>query len=184
MTNQEHNPNEAAITEKAGKRAYELLDEYHGCAQCILVALQEAFGLENDMLAKASVLLSGGVGGARVSACGLISGACLALGIKYGRDVSMLKGPADKAIEQELAGLQTAGRLCKWFEREFGSMNCSELRFSHLGTELNNKVPWQKQMEDDLGMRTYCCEMATETAKRAAALMINPNLGILELDQL
>jgi hypothetical protein len=184
MTNQEHNPSNAAIIEKAGKRAYELLDEYHGCAQCILVALQETFGLEDDILAKASVLLSGGVGGTRVSACGLISGACLALGIKYGRDVSMLKGPADKAIAQELAGLDPAGKLCKWFEREFGTMNCNELRFSHLGTELNSKVPWQKQMEDDLGIRAYCCELAIETAKRAAALMINPNMGILELDQL
>jgi hypothetical protein len=38
-------------------------------------------------------------------------------------------------------------------------------------------------MEDDLGIRTYCCELTTETARRAAALMINPNLGILELEQ-
>ena len=183
MTDQEHNPNNAAIIEKAGKRAYELLDEYRGCAQCVFVALQEAFGLEGDILAKASVLLSGGVGGTRTSACGLLTGACLALGIKYGRDISMLKGPADTAIEQEQSGLETAGKLCKWFEREFGTMNCSEIRFAHLGTELNNKVPWQKQMEDDLGMRIHCCELATETARRAAALMINPNMGILELEQ-
>ncbi len=183
MTNQEQNSNNAAIMDKAGKRAYELLDEYHGCAQCTLVALQEAFGLEADILSKASVLLSGGVGGTRTSACGLLTGACLALGIKYGRDISMLKGPADKAIEQEKSGLEAAGKLCKWFEREYGTMTCSEIRFSHIGTDLNNKIPWQKQMEDDLGMHIHCCEMATETARKAAALMINPNMGILELEQ-
>jgi hypothetical protein len=40
--------------DKIEKRAYELARTIHGCAQCPLLALQEAFNLKDDMLFKAA----------------------------------------------------------------------------------------------------------------------------------
>jgi len=178
-SNQQQKPVNAATVEKAGKRARELLQTYHGCAQCTLVALQQVCGMEDEMLSKASVLLSGGVGGIQ-SVCGVLTGACLALGTKYGRDTSYLKGTEEDAVAKENEGMEVAGKLCKWFEREFGSTTCAGLRKAHMGTDLNNKIPWQKQMADDLNMRGRCLDIAEKTARRTAAMLDNPNLGILD----
>jgi C_GCAxxG_C_C family probable redox protein len=165
--------------DKVEKRAYELLDKYHACAQCSLFAIQEVFEMRDDLLAKAAVGLSGGVGGMR-SACGALTGCALALGIKYGRDVSALQGDAEAAIEEEYAALEPVARLAKWFEREFGSIDCGEIRRSFMGTELNRLVPWQQKWIEELGMHDYCAKLVAKTARRAAAMLINQNLGILE----
>ena len=165
--------------DKVEKRAYELLDKYHGCAQCSLLAIQEVFELKDDLMTKAAVGLSGGVGGMR-SACGALTGCALALGIKYGREISALQGDAEEAIEKEYAAMEPVAKLAKWFEREFGTIICADIRKSFMGTELSRLVPWQYEWAQELGMHDYCAELVAKTARRAAAMLINPNLSILE----
>jgi len=167
------------ILDKVEKRAYELLDTYHGCSQCSLLAIQEVLGMRDDMMAKAAVVLSGGVGGMN-SACGALTGSALALGMKYGRDVSYLAGPADEAVEVEYTAIEQVTKLAKWFEREFGSIVCRDIRRAFMGTELNRRIPWQNEWMEELGMHKHCCEVVARTARRAAALLENPNLGILD----
>ena len=168
-----------ATLDKVEKRAYELIDKYHGCSQCSLLAVQEVCGMRDDMLAKASIGLAGGVGSMR-SACGALTGSALALGMKYGRDVSALEGPAEKAIEIEYAALEPVAKLAKWFEREFGSIVCRDIRTAFMGTELSREVPWQKQWIKELGIHEHCSKIVAKTARRAAAMLDNPNLSILD----
>jgi len=168
-----------AILDKVEKRAYELIDKYHGCSQCSLLAIQEVCGMKDDVMAKASIGLAGGVGSMR-SACGALTGSALALGMKYGRDVSYLKGPAEKAIEVEHAALEPVARLAKWFEREFGSITCRDIRKAFMGTELNREIPWQKQWMEELGIHEHCSKIVARTARRAAAMLEKPDLSILD----
>lgn len=168
-----------AILDKVEKRAYELIDKYHGCSQCSLLAIQEVCGMKDDVMVKASIGLAGGVGGMR-SVCGALTGSALALGMKYGRDVSYLKGPAEKAIEVEHAALEPVTKLAKWFEREFGSIDCRDIRRAHMGTELNREIPWQKQWLQELGIHEHCSKIVAKTARRAAAMLENPDLGIVD----
>jgi len=165
--------------DRVQKRAYELVRKYHGCAQCSLLAIQEVCELRDDLLSKASVGLSGGVGGMG-SACGALTGTALALGIKYGRDVSVLEGPEEEAIEIELAAFEPVVKLFKWFEREFGSTICREIQKSFMGTELSDSVPWQKEWMEELGISEHCAQIVAKTARRAAAMLENPNLSILD----
>ncbi len=76
--------------------------------------------------------------------------------------------------------MEQVARLAKWFEREFGSINCAELRRAHMGTDLNMGVPWQNAWADQLGMRPRCGEFAALTARRTLVMLDNPQLGILE----
>jgi C_GCAxxG_C_C family probable redox protein len=168
-----------AVLDKVEKRAYQLIDKYHGCSQCSLLAIQEVCGMRDDMMAKASIGLAGGVGSMR-SVCGALTGSALALGMKYGRDVSALKGPAEKAIEIELAALEPVAKLAKWFEREFGSIVCRDIRKAFMGTELSREIPWQKKWLGELGMHEHCSKIVAKTARRAAALLENPDLSILD----
>jgi C_GCAxxG_C_C family probable redox protein len=168
------------ILDRVEKRACELCDKYQSCAQSSLLSIQEVCNLRDDLMAKAASGLSGGVGGMR-SVCGALSGSSLALGIKYGRDVSYLKGPIEKAMDAEHAALEPVAKLVKWFEREFGSIVCGDLRKSFMGTELSKQIPWQKQWLEELGMHQYCARtLVAKTARRAAAMLQNPNLGILD----
>lgn len=74
------------------KTVTELMGKYHNCAQCTLVGIQIVSGLKDEGLAKASTGFAGGIGGMQ-SVCGALTGATLALGMKYGRDISFLEGP-------------------------------------------------------------------------------------------
>ena len=159
------------LLDRVEKRAYELQEKYHGCAQCGLLAIQEVFGLENEMLFKAASGLSGGVGGMH-SVCGALLGGSLALGLKHGRELSDLQKSPEGAIEKELASMEPVGKLCKWFEREFGSVICSDIRKSFIGVDLDSRIPWQKEMAEELGMHKHCVELARKTARRVAELMI------------
>ena len=160
------------IAERIGERAWELQDKYHFCSQCGLLAIQEAFNLEDDMLFRAATGLSGGIGGLHDSACGALTGGVLALGLKYGRGLSDLEKPPEESIKKGQASIEVAAKLCKWFEREFGSTVCSQLRKSFIGADLDTKVPWQKQMAEELGLRKYCCDLQRKTAKKVAELMM------------
>jgi len=159
------------LLDRVGERAYELQDKYHGCAQCGLLAIQEVFGLEDKMLFKAASGLSGGIG-AMHSVCGALLGGSLALGLKYGRELSDLQKSAEEAMEKEWASFEPVGKLFKWFEREFSSVICSDVRKSFIGVDLDSRVPWQKEMAEELGMHKYCLELARKTARRVTELML------------
>jgi C_GCAxxG_C_C family probable redox protein len=161
------------------KRTIELMGKYNNCAQCTLVAIQEFSGLKDDGLAKASSGLAGGIGGTQ-SVCGALTGAALALGLKYGRDVSYLQGPSEEALQKQGEVIEQVARLAKWFEREFDSVYCADLRKFHMGTELSMGVPWQNEWADRLGMRKRCVEIAAQTAQRALAMLDDPKLNILD----
>jgi C_GCAxxG_C_C family probable redox protein len=178
MTESTKGINQATL-DRVEKRAYELNDKYHGCSQCSLLAIQEACGLRDDMMAKASIGLSGGVAGMR-SACGALTGSALALGMKYGREVGTLDGPAEKAIAIQSAAMEPVAKLAKWFEREFGSIVCRDIRKAFMGTELSPEIPWQKQWMKELGIHEHCAKIVAKTARRAAAMLDNPNLSILD----
>ena len=180
MTDKQDAAMRKEILDRVEKRARELEDKYHGCAQCGLLSIQEVCGLKNDQLSKAASGLSGGVGGMR-SVCGALTGTALALGLKYGRDPNILEGLGEEeAIEKSLAALEPVQKLSRWFEREFGSIVCQELRKSFMGTELSRRIPWQKEWMEELGIHGRCVEIVAKTARRAAAMLENPNLGILE----
>jgi len=109
-----------------------------------------------------------------------LTGSALALGIKYGRDISVLKEPAERAIEIEYAALEPVAKLAKWFEREFGSIVCRDIQKSFMGTELIRQIPWQEEWMEQLGMHQHCVNIVAKTARRATAMLENPNLSILD----
>jgi len=164
--------------DRVEQRARELMQKYHNCSQCSLVAIQEVYGMKNDELAKATSGFASGMGIASV--CGGLIGAALALSTKYGRDVSVFTGTEEEAMEKSRIATENTGKLAKWFEREFGNLTCHDLRKAHLGIELNGGIPWQNELMKELGMNTRCQEIVGKTARRAAAMLDNPALGIME----
>ena len=161
------------------KTVIDLMDRYHNCAQCTLVGIQRVYGIKDENLAKASTGLAGGIGGVQ-SVCGALTGAALALGSKYGRDIQFLDGPPEMAVKAQEISIEQVARLAKWFEREFGSILCKEIRQSHLGTDLKRDVPWQNEWAERLGMRKRCSGIAALTARRVLVMLDDPHLSIVD----
>ena len=97
--------------EKSDK-AVELFKTGACCSQAVFCAFAEDFGMDADTAMKVSAGLGGGVGRMR-EVCGAVTGATLALGMKYGPD----KAAVYPHVQE----------LCARFKAECGSIVCREL---------------------------------------------------------
>jgi len=97
--------------EKSDK-AVELFKTGACCSQAVFCAFAEEFGMDPDTAMKVSAGLGGGVGRMR-EVCGAVTGATLALGLKYGPD----KAAVYPHVQE----------LCARFKAECGSIVCREL---------------------------------------------------------
>ena len=170
------------LLDEVEELARENSEKYGSCSQSTFWAIHKTFGYKDEAMSKAVVVLSGGVCG-MCSVCGALTGSALGLGLKYGRDVNLLEGKTrEEAIEIEHVAVETAQRLAFWFEREFGSIICYELRKSHMGTFMEHFYgpSWHREVYEELGTPEFCRTLISKTARRAAAIMQDPNLSILE----
>jgi len=102
------------LCEKAVKR----FDEGYNCAQSVLLTMLEHWNGENDLVPKIAAGFGGGIGRCG-SVCGALTGAVMALGVKYGSD-----GPS---LEKRLRCYEFAQKLYRQFELKHGSALCREL---------------------------------------------------------
>ncbi len=82
------------------------------CSQAVFGAFAEDFGMDAETAAKVSAGLGGGVGRMRET-CGAVTGAALALGMRFGPDKTAVY-PHVQAV-------------CAKFKRECGSIVCREI---------------------------------------------------------
>jgi C_GCAxxG_C_C family probable redox protein len=155
----------AAIT-LAGQKARECEYIYHGCSQCVLMALGAVFELEADLLVKASSGLAGGIGRMH-SVCGALLAGALALGLKYGRGLNELED-TDKLFRS----MEHVEKLYRRFEEEFGSVVCREIRQMLLGEYIDTKIPEEYERAVKLGLYEKCSALVGRTAEIVAELML------------
>ena len=93
-------------------KAAELFKTGLCCSQAVFCAYAEDFGMDAETAQKVSAGLGGGVGRLR-EVCGAVTGATLALGLKY--------GPDKAAVYPHVQD------LCARFKAECGSIVCREL---------------------------------------------------------
>ena len=94
-------------------------DNYYGCAESTLVALQSIFGLPDPADSSAAIALNGGIAYSR-GMCGAISGAALALGKLAESRMD------DHRLAKKTARLLTQ-QLMAEFDAEFSSTDCRDL---------------------------------------------------------
>jgi hypothetical protein len=105
------------------------LFRYLNCNQATLGTIMDYLGEGDGRLLKVNCQLEGG-GFSAGSTCGVVSGGCLAIGLKYLEDIKM-------GNLRKLACLHALLKdYTSWFEREFGSTLCRErsgVRVNELG---------------------------------------------------
>jgi len=91
---------------------------YH-CAQSVLVAFCEDYGLEIEMAKKVAGAFGGGMGHIG-EVCGAVTGGLMVIGLKHGKYKDDMPLPAEKTYK-------IVKEYIDKFKMEFGSINCTEL---------------------------------------------------------
>jgi C_GCAxxG_C_C family probable redox protein len=101
------------------EKAANYFKQDYNCAQSVLLTMQEYYGTpRNELIPKIATAFGGGIG-RRGSLCGALTGAIMAIGLKYGTEKTV-------RIEKEKA-YQIALEFYNRFAKECGSPFCREL---------------------------------------------------------
>ena len=123
------------------QKAAPLFDKGFNCAESVLIAMSDFLEIKADIIPRIATPFGGGIG-RRGSICGAVSGAIMAIGLKYGR----MEPSEDKEKAYELAL-----RFYERFEKEFGSGLCHDL------IECDLRTPEGKKKAKDLRVHEEKC---------------------------
>ncbi|MHA1274123.1 MAG: C-GCAxxG-C-C family protein [Promethearchaeota archaeon] len=95
------------------------------CAELTLTNILDVLGIDNFFFHNIAIPLAGGFGGYKskkgwMGACGAVAGGCAAIGVIMGGQEKI--NPKHKALV-----MYKASKYCSAFEKEFGSVVCSEI---------------------------------------------------------
>jgi C_GCAxxG_C_C family probable redox protein len=118
-------------------KAAAMFKEGFSCSQAILATYCEQFGLDKEQAYKIGSSFSGGMH--LDQACGAVTGAFMAIGLKYGRtradDVEAKMNTAKKVVE-----------FAKKFKARHGTIACTEL----LGCNISTLEGYEEAKKRDL----------------------------------
>jgi C_GCAxxG_C_C family probable redox protein len=140
------------------EKALALHDAGANCAESVFSVFAPDFGFDAGTALKIACGLGGGVG-RQASVCGAVTGAVLALGLRYGRT-----DPADSAKKMDTYG--KVKEFVEAFTAAKGSIQCKDL----MGCDISTPAGMQKANDEKL-FKTVCVSCIKEAVK-IAELMI------------
>jgi C_GCAxxG_C_C family probable redox protein len=165
------------MAENIAEKAYELGKQYEqdfrGCSQCVLAALQDVTGLRNDDIFKAATGLSGGGGSATDGSCGAYSGAILMLSRLWGRD----RGHFDDTQNVRARTQQMVRKFHDHFIQEYGSVVCRDIQTKLLGRFYYLADPEEAEKFHNAGAHSvHCPEVVGKAARRMVEIIQEEDL--------
>ncbi len=152
---------------KAYALAFEYEQKYGSCAQCVLAAIHDIFGIVDDEVFKSGHVLAGGVGLAGDGSCGALSGGSMALSCKYGRNRENF------GHGSYLKSYKLAKKLHDRFIREYGSCICRDVQKKIFGKSFNLWNPNEyKDFESAGGHKDKCPDVAGKVAMWVAEILL------------
>ncbi len=136
-----------------GDRAAGLFERGYNCAETMVLALAPDDARSPEGIQRAATALGGGIARAGL-ACGCVTGAAIAVGLRLGRT-----SPEDK--ESKERAYAAAAALLRRVEARFGTTECRRLT----GLDFNAENP---QSELDRVHAQVCAKLVRFTAEAAA----------------
>ena len=126
--------------EEVVKKAVSRFREGYLCSESILLTFAEACGIRCEQIPKIATGFGGGIGRAG-SVCGALTGAVMALGLKYGRKTLNETEACEICLKKSL-------EFYKKFEEEFGSVFCRDLTQCDLTTTEGRRKFKEQQIKE------------------------------------
>lgn len=137
------------------KKAEQLFKEGYACSQAVLLAFSEDLGIDEDTAKKISSTFGGGMGRLRKT-CGALTGAFMALGLKYGNS-------CPKDMDSKLNSYNKVQELAKLFEEKYDTTDCITILKNHAT---------KKQVNKREHHRKICDQVVSDTA-----ILLNDMIG-------
>ena len=122
--------------------------------------------MKNDAIFKAASGFGGGMG-MLGDTCGALVGAGMMLGLVYGRGRDEIEN-----MEQLRESGVPVAKLYKWFQTEFGSATCRDIRtrFGD-GAFYDFSIPWQRELAEKARVFEQCSDLVGKAAAKAAEML-------------
>jgi C_GCAxxG_C_C family probable redox protein len=128
------------------ERAKQLHEQGYGCAQAVLTAFADDFGLEESLSLKLATGFGSGMG-RMCEVCGALTGAFMVIGLKYGKE----KSDGTRYGTETETTYRLVADLARKFQDKNGSIYCREL----IGYNLMDPIERAKVVE--LGLFKTTC---------------------------
>jgi C_GCAxxG_C_C family probable redox protein len=156
------------LIEKAAGLGYQYEQQYGNCAQSVLAALDEVFGLVEDSLFQAAHGLAGGVGLTGQGTCGALSAAVLVISSSLGRERQEFKDRRSNRAR----GYAACQEISAFFERQYGGILCCEVQRHIMGRSFDLSDEKQLAAFKAAGGNLNKCPQVVAFAVRYAARLI------------
>jgi len=157
------------ILKEVYERGFRYERNYAGCAQSLLLAIQETFGMEDPAVFRAASGLAGGMGLTIKGPCGGLTAGIMALSQKYGRERSKIED-----IERvRFKSYELARKLYQRFIDEYGSCLCQDIQTKVLGRAYNLSDATEfKEFEKAGGHAEKCPSVVGKAASWVAEIIL------------
>lgn len=135
--------------------AMEMFLRNYSCAESTLTGLVKEFGLDCNCAPRIATAFGGGMGG-QGKVCGALSGAMMALSLKFGREQA-------EDNEAKFVTYAKVRELFRHFEKEFGTCNCYDL----IGIDLT--TPEGLAEAKEIGLHANVCSKFVRSAIEVTA---------------
>lgn len=150
-------------------RAYRLGFDYErqfrGCSQCVIAAVQDTLGIQDDTVFRAASGLAGGGALTGRGACGGLVGGAMVLGQLRGRDRRGFDDPEGIRFRT----FDLVKKLTDRFDEEFGGIICRDIQTRVFGRPFNLGDPEDFQRFEDAGAHDDKCP---DVVGKAAAMAV------------
>ena len=165
--------NQKGVLDKAYDLGFKYEEQYGGCGQCVVAALQDALEMPNDAVFKSMSGYAGGGATVGDGSCGAYVGGILFLSGLKGRERDNFADP-DRIRFQSFA---MARKLHRKFIDEFGTIICREMQMKLFGRPYY--LPDPDEMKKFLaagGHTTHCPDVCGKAARWAAEIAFEEGL--------
>lgn len=138
--------------------ARDMFSRMFNCSESVLGGLAAEFGLDCPCVPRIATAFGGGMAG-QGEICGALTGAMMALSLKYGRE----RGDDN---DSKAVTYGKVRQLFAAFEKEFGTCGCFDL----IGFDLT--TPEGQQQAKDAGLHQKICPKYVEFCARQAAQLM------------
>lgn len=142
----------------AGELASNTFCSGFNCAQSVLFAFARQFQLDQSTALKLGAAFGGGMG-RTAGVCGAVSGALMALGLKFG-------GTTATDAQSKARSYAKAEQLIKAFEARFGSIQCRDILACDISTPKG-----LKKAQDEKLFQSLCPDFVRVAAQICEQLL-------------
>ncbi len=150
------------LQEKAYNLGFRYEQQYRGCCQCAIAAIQETLGIENEAVFKAGTGLAGGVLLTVTGTCGALCGGIMVLSSIAGRTRTDFADAEGRCAVVDKMGLKLLDKYIK----EYGSISCRDIQHKILGRSYNLLDAADREKFDADGAHTDKCPAVVGCAAR------------------